>query len=162
MDSGTIAILVALIGAWAVQIVLSSQQMRRFHRCSQVLRRLGSHMATGVAGTMYRRKVYAVLVVDADRKVVAAEQLSGFTVAARLKPVPQLVGLDLDVVGKGEPPAGVSAKQWAAFDHSADFIRNHLANPKVVRDLRPATTFVDTSRRRAARSVRAAAGTASQ
>jgi DNA-binding transcriptional regulator of glucitol operon len=129
MDSTAIVVFVALVGAWAVQIMLSSQQMRRFHRRSQKLRRLGTHMATGVSGTIYRRKLYALLVVDADRKVAAAEQLSGWTVAASLKPVPQLVGLDLDVVGKGEPPAGVSVKQWAAFDHAAGFIRDELARP---------------------------------
>ena len=154
MDSGTVTVLVALVVAWAVQIALSSHQMRRYHRRSQQLRRLGTHMATGVAGTMYRRKVYACLVVDAGgdrRQVVAAEQLSGWTVAARLRPVPQLVGLDLDLVGKGDPPAGVTAKQWAAFDHSADFIRSYLAKP---RSTRPA--------RRAPSTVRAAAATASQ
>ncbi|MGH9242805.1 MAG: transcriptional regulator GutM [Acidimicrobiales bacterium] len=152
MDSGTIAVLVALAGGWAIQILLSTNQMRRFHRRSQELRRLGTHMATGVSGSMYRRKVYAVLVVGADRQVVAAEQLSGFTVAAGLRPVPELVGLDLDVVGKGEPPEGTSAKQWAAFDHSADFIRSHLAKPRVP----------DRSDRRAAVKAHAAAGTASQ
>jgi DNA-binding transcriptional regulator of glucitol operon len=126
MDSGTIAVLVALVGAWMVQIVLSSNQMRRYHRRSQKLRRLGTYMSTGVAGTMYRRKVYGLLVVDADHKVVAAEQLSGWTVIARLKPVPQLVGLDIGVVGKGDPPAGVTKKQWAAFDHSAGFVRDRI------------------------------------
>ena len=131
MDSSTIAVLVALVGAWAAQIVFSNHQMRRFHRRSQQLRRQGTHMAIGVAGTMYRRKVYAVLVVDEARRVVAAEQLSGWTIAARLKPTPELVGLDLDVVGKGDPPAGVPAKQWAAFDHAAGFIPAELAKPAV-------------------------------
>ena len=130
MESSTIAVLVALVGAWAVQIMLSNRQMKVFHRRSQQLRRLGTHMATGVAGTMYRRKVYALVVVDGDRKVVAAEHLSGWTVAARLKPVANVVGLDLDIVGKGDPPAGVPAKQWAALDHAADFIRAELAKPQ--------------------------------
>jgi DNA-binding transcriptional regulator of glucitol operon len=134
MDSSTVAVLVALVGAWAVQIVLSNHQMRRFHRRTQALRRLGTHMATGVAGNIYRRKVYAVLVVDGDRRVVAAEQLSGWTVAARLKPVPELVGLDLDVVGTGDPPPGVSAKRRAAFDHAAGFIRNELARTPARRE----------------------------
>jgi DNA-binding transcriptional regulator of glucitol operon len=136
MDQSAIVVFVALVGAWAVQIMLSSQQMRRFHRRSQTLRRLGTHMATGVSGTMYRRKVYAVLVVDADRRVAAAEQLSGSTILANLKPVPQLVGLDLDVVGKGEPPAGVSVKRWAAFDHAAGFIRDELNRPQARRRVR--------------------------
>jgi DNA-binding transcriptional regulator of glucitol operon len=127
MDGSTIAVLVALVGAWATQILLSNHQMRRFHRRSQQLRRLGTHMATGVAGSMYKRKVYALLVVDEHRRVAAAEQLSGWTVAAGLKPVPELVGLDLATVGRGDPPPGVRAKHWAAFDHAADFIRKELA-----------------------------------
>jgi DNA-binding transcriptional regulator of glucitol operon len=134
MDSSTVAVLVALVGAWAVQIVLSNHQMRRFHRRTQTLRRLGTHMATGVTGTIYRRKVYGVLVVDRDRRVVAAEQLSGWTVAARLKPVPELVGLDLDVVGQGDPPAGVPAKHWAAFGHAAGFLSKELARTPARRE----------------------------
>jgi hypothetical protein len=114
--------------------MLSNYQMARFHRRSQKLRRLGTHMATGVSGNMYRRKVYGLLVTDGSRTVVAAEQLSGWTVAAGLKPVPELVGLDLDVVGKGDPPAGVRAKQWAAFDHAADFIRDELARTPARRE----------------------------
>jgi DNA-binding transcriptional regulator of glucitol operon len=148
MDSGTIAVLVALVGAWMVQIMLSSNQMRRYHRRSQQLRRLGTYMSTGVAGTMYRRKVYGLLVVDADHKVVAAEQLSGWTVIAHLKPVPEVVGLDLETVGRGDPPAGVTKKQWAAFDHSASFVRDRIRQQASGRaSTRPATV---TRRRRPA------------
>jgi hypothetical protein len=101
--------------------------MRAFHKKSQQLRRMGTHMSIGLAGTTYRRKVYAALVTDADDRVVAAEELGGWTVFAGSRPVPAVVGLTLEEVGKGEPPAGVSKKTWASLDHAAGFIRNKLA-----------------------------------
>lgn len=121
------AIVLMLAAAWLLQIWLSSQQMRSFHKKSQQLRRMGTHMSIGLAGTTYRRKVYTALVTDAEDRVVAAEELGGWTVFAGSKPVPAVVGLSLAEVGKGEPPAGVSKKTWASLDHAAGFIRNKLA-----------------------------------
>ena len=122
-ESSTITIIVALVLVWSLQIFFSNGQIRRFHRRSQELRRQGTHMAVGIAGNMYRRKTYAVVVVDEASKVVAAEQLSGFTVLARLKPISALVGLDLWEIGRGDPPAGVNTKTWAAVAHAAGFLR---------------------------------------
>lgn len=127
MDNVSVTIVMLLAGAWLLQIWLSSQQMRTFNKRSQQLRRMGTHMAIGLAGTTYRRKVYTTLVTDADHRVVAAEELAGFTVFAGSKPVPEAVGLSLDEVGRGDPPAGVSKKTWASLDHGAGFIRNKLA-----------------------------------
>jgi DNA-binding transcriptional regulator of glucitol operon len=126
MDRVSVTVVVALAAAWFGQILLSSHQMRRFHRVSQQWRREGSAMAIGLAGTTYRSKTYAVVVVDDDRRVVRAGRLSGFTVAAGMKPVPEVVGMHLDRIGRGEPPAGVSPKTWAALDHAASFIRRKL------------------------------------
>jgi hypothetical protein len=85
-DGISMAIVFMLAAAWLLQIWLSSQQMRTFHKKSQQLRRIGTHMS-----------------------------------------IPQVVGLSLGEVGKGEPPAGVSKKTWASLDHAAGFIRNKLA-----------------------------------
>ena len=68
----SIFIVVALAAAWFLQILLSSYQMLRFHRKNQEMRKLGTHMATGVSGTTYRRKVYATVVTDEDNRVAAA------------------------------------------------------------------------------------------
>ncbi len=127
MDRVSVTVVVLLAGAWLLQIWLSSQQMRQFNRKSQELRRMGTHMAIGLAGTTYRKKVYTVLVTDADDLVVAAEELGGWTVFAGSKPVQQAVGLSLTTVGRGDPPAGISSKTWASLDHAAGFIRNKLA-----------------------------------
>ncbi len=126
-ESRTIAILVLLVAAWGFQIWLSNQQMRRFHGRSQKLRRLGKYMAIGLAGNTYRRKTYAVLVIDDEHRVVAAEYLSGFTIFASLRPIEGVTGMDLDRVGEGHPPPGVSVKTWDALEHAAGFIRNQLA-----------------------------------
>jgi glucitol operon activator protein len=126
-ESQTVFIVVALAAAWLLQIWMSTQQMRRFNERTQRMRRLGTHTAVGMSGNTYRRKTYAALAVDAAGVVTAAEQLSGFTVFARPRPVESVNGIHIDEVGRGEPPAGVTAKEWAAFDHAAEFIRKKLA-----------------------------------
>lgn len=127
MDATTIALLLVLVGAWLLQIFMSSWQMRRFHRRSQEMRRTGTNMAVGLTGTTYRRKTYAVLVTDLYQQVTAAGWLSGFTVFADMKELPQLEGMHLDEIGRSEPPDGISPKTWNALDHAAGFIRNKLA-----------------------------------
>lgn len=128
MDSTTIALLLVLVGAWLLQIFMSNWQMRRFHGKSQEMRRTGAEMAVGLAGTTYRTKTYAVLVVDLFRKVTAAGYLRGYTVFADMKELPQLEGMGLDEIGRGDPPNGVPPKTWQALDHAAGFIRKKLAN----------------------------------
>ena len=76
---------------------------------------------------MYKRKVYTVIAVDEEGRVAAAERLSGSTVMAGAKPVPEVVGLHLDEIGRGDPPDGVDQKTWDSFDMGADFIRKKLA-----------------------------------
>jgi DNA-binding transcriptional regulator of glucitol operon len=125
-DRPSVAIVGFLVAAWLLQIWMSAQQMRRFHATSQRLRRMGTHMAVGVAGNMYRTKTYVALVIGTGRQVVAAERISGLTVFASSKPVPEVVGISLDEVGRDDPPRGVSPKTWAALDHAAGFIRKKL------------------------------------
>ncbi len=128
MGRGSEILLIALLaGAWLFQIWLSNGQMRRYHKRTQEVRRLGTYMATGVSGNMYRRKVYATLVTDEHGKVVAAEVLSGFTVFAGSRSVPQVVGLMISDVGTGSPPEGISEKTWKALEHAAGFIRPKVA-----------------------------------
>lgn len=128
MDGLTIALVLA--GAWLVQIVLSNIQMKRFHATTQRLRKTGTHMAIGLAGSTYRRKVYTAVVTDDDDIVTAGGRLGGFTVAATMRELPEIVGLHLDRVGKGAPPEGVDAKTWESLDHAAEFIRKKLAKER--------------------------------
>ncbi|MBX5459380.1 MAG: transcriptional regulator GutM [Thermogemmatispora sp.] len=87
--------LVALV-AWCLQLALAYWQARRFYREVSRLRRLGP-CATAMAGGRYRGRTYVVLVAHPQqRTILAARQLRGFTVFARLRPLPQLEGWHLD------------------------------------------------------------------
>jgi DNA-binding transcriptional regulator of glucitol operon len=122
----TIAIVVTLFIVWGVQIFLSNMQMKRFHDRSQKLRRMGTLMSIGLAGNMYKRKVYVSVVVDEESNVVAAEELSGWTVLANAKPIPDMAGRSVWEIGRGDPPRGISSKTWSAIDHAASFIRKKV------------------------------------
>lgn len=128
MDGLTIALILA--GAWLVQIVLSNIQMKRFHATTQRLRKTGTRMAIGLAGSTYRRKVYTAVVTDDDDTVTAGGRLGGFTVAASMRELPEIIGMHIDRVGKGEPPEGIDQKTWASLDHAAEFIRKQLAKER--------------------------------
>src|SRR5690606_946384 len=123
MDTTTVTLLIVLVGAWLLQIFMSNMQMRRFHRRSQEMRRTGTDMAVGLAGTNYRRKTYAVLVTDLHQRVTAAGYLSGFTVFADMKELPQIKEIHLNQVGKSELPQVVSHKTCKEMDHADGSIR---------------------------------------
>ena len=123
----TVTIVVILALAWMAQLLGSVQQMRQFNKSKQAMRRLGEYTSVGIAGNMYKRKVYTTLVVDSEGFVQGAERLSGFTIFARPKPVPALVGLHIDEIGSPNRPKEIDAKTWDAFDHGAEFIRIKLA-----------------------------------
>jgi DNA-binding transcriptional regulator of glucitol operon len=117
-------LLLALAAVWALQLVLSLFQSKRFHRKVFELRKEGDKASVGMAGTNWKRKVYAVLVVDEDRETVHAHKLDGFTVFANLEPVPELVGLPMARLEKSEPVSGVTRKVWTAFQNAAGYIRD--------------------------------------
>lgn len=117
-------LLLALAAVWALQLVLSLYQSKRFHRKVFELRKQGDKASVGMAGSNWKRKVYAVLVVDEDRETVHAHKLQGFTVFADLEPVPELVGAPLSRFEQSEPVAGVTRKVWTAFRNAAGYIRD--------------------------------------
>lgn len=123
----TIGLIAVLAGAWALQFWLTNRQTRSFHNRTMELKAKGSRMAVGIAGSNWKGKVYGVVVTDDDGRVTAAETLSGFTVFARSKPIPEIHGMSLDELGSGEPPEGISPKTWQAVDHAAGFLRKAAA-----------------------------------
>jgi glucitol operon activator protein len=120
---GFLFLVVAL--AWILQLALSLLQTRRFHRRITELRRGSFATATGFAGSNWKRKVYGVLVVNENYEVIHAEKLTGFTVFASLKPVPDLVGLSVDRLEQDEPVAGIAKKTWLAFQNAAKYLLSH-------------------------------------
>jgi DNA-binding transcriptional regulator of glucitol operon len=81
-----------VVAAWIVQIVLSYRQAIEFaHRIAE-MRRVGK-VAVGVGRGRLRSRVYAVVAVGADQRVVGAEVLRGWSTLSKAKPIPGLLGL---------------------------------------------------------------------
>lgn len=89
-STGTIIVLL-LAFMWALQYGFSFWQMRRYYKRLAELRREGV-VWVGLAGSAWRRRQYAILVVSPDQCIIRVEQLSGWTVLATLKAVPGLTG----------------------------------------------------------------------
>lgn len=114
----------AIALVWILQLALSLLQTRRFHKRVFQLRKEGNQTSVGMSGSTWKRKVYGVLVVNQDRTILRAEKLSGFTVFANLRPVPELGGKPMSVLDRDEPLPGINEKVWKAFQNAAGFIKN--------------------------------------
>ena len=75
--------------AMALQIFLTGWQTKRFFKRVMEIRK-GGRTSVGLSGGRYGRKVYAVLVVDDEGKIIHAEELSGITIFSDLKTVIEL------------------------------------------------------------------------
>lgn len=107
-----------LIVMWFIQFGAAYWQMRRFYRRMVVLRQKGL-TAIGLNGDRLKGRAYAVLTIDQHDRVVHAEQFSGWTVFAGLRPVPELVGLPLKEILANEANLPVSKKLRSAFASAA-------------------------------------------
>ncbi len=114
-------IIIAFVLAWMIQFALTYLQMRRYHKRLGELRKLGA-TATGMSGSMYKRRVYGVLVIDQDEKVLRAEQFSGWTVFASLKPVKELEGLSTKEIVDESIELPISKKFRSAFQNAVEEI----------------------------------------
>lgn len=107
-------IIVAFVVAWIIQFGMTFFQMRRYNKRLSELKKMGP-TTVGMSGSMYKRRVYGVLVFDEQEKIVCAEQFSGWTVFAGLKPVKELEGLTLNDVKDESIELPVSKKIRSAF-----------------------------------------------
>ncbi|MDQ6712403.1 MAG: transcriptional regulator GutM [Candidatus Dormibacteraeota bacterium] len=110
--------LAALGLAWVVQLVLSMRQMRRFYRRVNELKRLG-RTTIGVGGGTYRGRAYAVVTADSVGRVLSAEVMSGISVFAGLRPLPDVKGWNVAAL-RETPPPSLNTKQRAALSQAAD------------------------------------------
>lgn len=109
----------ALLGlAWVLQFFLSMRQMRGFYRRVSELRQFG-RTSIGVGGGTYRGRAYAVVVADPSGRVLTAELMSGISVFARLRPLPEVKGWNLRAMCEA-PPTSLNAKQKAALCQAAN------------------------------------------
>lgn len=118
-------ILLSVAFVWMLQLMLSLLQTRRFHREVAALRGSGGITSVGMSGRNWTLKNYGVLVVDDERRIRSAHRLTGITVFAGLREVPELAGMSLSVLSAAEPIAGISGKLWAAFRNASEFILGH-------------------------------------
>jgi len=122
MDATVTLIIGGLVVMWLLQLGLSYWQMRRFYRRVAELRRRGT-VSIGMEGSMWRRRQYAVLVVDEQERIVHAEQLSGWTVLASLKPVAGVAGRTLAELFDDQATWPVKPKLRLALRNAAQHIR---------------------------------------
>jgi glucitol operon activator protein len=125
--------LAALGLAWILQFFLSIRQMRRFYRRVAELKRMG-RATIGVGGGTYRGRAYAVVVADPAGRVLTAEIMSGFSVFAGLRPMPEVKGWNLKALCDA-PPASLNAKQKAALCQAASKFQQGGEGAGSVRDL---------------------------
>ncbi|MCB9102418.1 MAG: hypothetical protein H6632_22970 [Anaerolineales bacterium] len=115
-------ILIGLVVMWLFQFGLAYFQMRRFYERMIELKRNGL-TAVGLCGNQYKGRAYAVLTINEHDRVVHAEQFSGWTIFARLQPVPDMQGLNLDEVLTNHTRLPVSKKLQTAFANAARDLR---------------------------------------
>jgi glucitol operon activator protein len=110
-------IIIAFLIAWIIQFGMTYFQMRRYYKRIRELRREGP-TATGMSGSMYKRRVYGVLVFDKNEKILHAEQFSGWTVFAGLKPVKELEGLSINDIMDESVELPIPKKYRSAFQNA--------------------------------------------
>ena len=116
-------IIIIFVAAWLIQYMMTFFQMRRYNKRLSELKKMGP-TAVGMSGSMYKRRAYGVLVFDQNDKVVCAEQFSGWTVFAGLKPVKELEGLSLNDIKDENVELTISKKIRSAFINAVDQIEN--------------------------------------
>jgi len=116
-------LIVAFVIAWIIQYGMTFFQMRRYNKRLNELKKMGP-TSVGMSGSMYKRRAYGVLVFDDQEKIVRAEQFSGWTVFASLKPVKELEGLTLNDVKDESIELPISKKIRSAFANAVAQIEN--------------------------------------
>lgn len=115
-----------LIFFFVVQSLGASWQARRMVATMKALFKHGT-LAVGMAGNIYRGRVYAFLVADDQGTIVKAQQLKGWTVFAQPRPVEVLIGLSLsDLLAESPQIEGVSPKAMQAFSMAARTLMDRL------------------------------------
>lgn len=95
MDTTSTLALLALI-AWSIQIILGWFQIRRFNRAFLSMKK-GTYLGVGRSQTQrFKPKVLIALSLDHDKKVIDSVWMKGVTVFALPKPIPQLLGLNIN------------------------------------------------------------------
>ncbi|RCK75057.1 MAG: hypothetical protein ANABAC_1774 [Anaerolineae bacterium] len=147
MDITATMIILGLAGAWLLQLLLSYFQLRRFYGRVSQFRKTGNIVSIGVAGSTWKRRQYAILVVDPKTEIIhQSEQLSGWTVLASLKPVHGLEGMTIkDLLNDETPlPKHISGKLALALRDAAKHILEFQARRKE-EEIEKSISFTETA-----------------
>lgn len=128
-NAGVIFLVVGVL--WIAQFGAAYLQMRRFYTRLKEVRR-GGLTAVGLGGGQYKGRSYAVLTVNSFGTIVHAEKFDGWTVFARLQPVPELLGMSLEEILAHPEQLPVSAKLQTAFHNAARDIQKARVEGKGV------------------------------
>ena len=139
-------LVVGLALTWFLQLILTGWQMRRYYGRIATLRREGQ-VWVGLAGSAWRRRTYAVMVVGPDRRVKRVEQLSGWTVLAKLKDVPGVAGHTVEEIADDSVVLPVPKKLREALKNAVSLMQAHELKQKAEAsaDPDPGTSTVPTS-----------------
>lgn len=126
-NGGIIAmVFLGIAGAWVFQLYLTYQQSMRFNDTLMPLRRQG-RTAIGLGGKKFFGGRALVAIAHQGDTVVDARVMKGYTVFARPKPFPEIVGLSLTRLAGDDPVPGLPAKVRGAAQMAATTL---LAPPK--------------------------------
>ena len=122
LETGT-AIIFMLATAWLIQFGFSFIQIRRFYGRVKQLNKFGA-VWIGMAGSAWKRRQYVALVVNKENIIQRAEQLSGWTIFASLKPVQGLDGRPITDLMDDTIELPVQGKLLLAFRNAVEHIQS--------------------------------------
>lgn len=140
VETGT-AIIFMLATAWLIQFGFSYVQIRRFYGRVKQLNKYGA-VWIGMAGSAWKRRQYVALVVNKENIIQRAEQLSGWTIFASLKPVQGLDGRPISDLMDDTINLPVKGKLLLAFRNAVEHIQN-AAERKAAKDAELAAEEAD-------------------
>jgi DNA-binding transcriptional regulator of glucitol operon len=108
-----------LVIMWALQFGLTYFQMKKYTKRLKIIRQDGL-TSVGMSGGKYKGRTYGILTVNDDNKVIHAEKMAGWTNFSNLRPVPELIGLDLDQILDEGLDLPISNKLLLAFRKAAN------------------------------------------
>jgi len=108
-----------LVVMWILQFGLTYLQMRKYTKRLKIIRQDGL-TAVGMSGSRYKGRTYGILTVDDNNQIIHAEKMSGWTNFSNLRPVPDLVGMNIEQILDEENDLPISKKLHLAFRKAAN------------------------------------------
>ncbi len=108
-----------LVVMWILQFGLTFLQMRKYTARLKIIRQDGL-TSVGMSGSKYKGRTYGILTVDKNKKIIHAEKMSGWTNFSNLRPVPDLVGMNVEQILDEEKELPISKKLHLAFRNAAN------------------------------------------